>query len=219
MSEPKAAAKKVRAALYARVSTKDKGQDPSNQLIPLREKAAQRGWTVTREFIEFESASGKVRRSQYADMLRAADQREYDVLAFWSLDRFSREGVVQTLLDLRRLTAAGVLWVSLQDPIPDEPGPLRDMVVSIMASLAQLESQRRSERAKAAVTRLRAEGKSVGRKRRNVPLKAILELQDKGFSLSAIARHLKLSRATIYRRLEEVGQTTNKYEQPDDGHE
>jgi DNA invertase Pin-like site-specific DNA recombinase len=37
----------LRAALYARVSTKDKGQDTENQLAQLRAFCAASGWTVT----------------------------------------------------------------------------------------------------------------------------------------------------------------------------
>jgi DNA invertase Pin-like site-specific DNA recombinase len=33
-------------ALYARVSTKDKGQDVQNQLFQLREFCQRQGWTV-----------------------------------------------------------------------------------------------------------------------------------------------------------------------------
>jgi DNA invertase Pin-like site-specific DNA recombinase len=38
-----------KAAIYARVSTKDKGQETENQLRQLREFAALQGWTVRRE--------------------------------------------------------------------------------------------------------------------------------------------------------------------------
>ena len=38
-----------RAALYARVSTDDKGQDPETQLRQLREYAARRGFSVAEE--------------------------------------------------------------------------------------------------------------------------------------------------------------------------
>jgi hypothetical protein len=39
----------MRAALAARVSTRDKNQDPEVQLVPMREFAAARGWTVAGE--------------------------------------------------------------------------------------------------------------------------------------------------------------------------
>jgi len=41
-------------------------------------------------------------------MFDAASGREFDCLLFWSLDRFSREGVLETLQHLQQLTAQGV---------------------------------------------------------------------------------------------------------------
>jgi DNA invertase Pin-like site-specific DNA recombinase len=46
-------------------------------------------------------------------MFRGAAQRQFDLLLFWSLDRFTREGVLETLTYLNRLTAAGVGYRSL----------------------------------------------------------------------------------------------------------
>src|SRR5215470_6562936 len=44
-------------ALYARVSTKDKGQDPENQLHILREFAQVQGWKIAHEYVDH--VSGK----------------------------------------------------------------------------------------------------------------------------------------------------------------
>lgn len=194
----------LRAALYARVSTKDKGQETENQLLPLRAHIQGSGCSVDREYVEHESASGKVRRRQYLEMLQDAEKGKYDVLAFWSLDRFSREGAAQTLVDLQRLTRAGVRWISLQDPIPDEDGPIRDMVIAIMASLAKLETRRRSERAKAAIALRKARGESWGRKRRTIPLAKLQRMVDEDYSVSAMAREFGVARSTINARLEEL---------------
>ena len=42
----------MKVAIYARVSTDDKGQDPVNQLLELREFATRQGWTVVREYTD-----------------------------------------------------------------------------------------------------------------------------------------------------------------------
>ena len=47
----------MRAALYARVSTVDKDQNPETQLRILREHAEARGWTVTCENVDHASAA------------------------------------------------------------------------------------------------------------------------------------------------------------------
>jgi DNA invertase Pin-like site-specific DNA recombinase len=71
--------KTLRAGLYARVSTEDRGQDPETQLRPLREYAERRGFVVAGEFVD--KASGTTeQRPQYQKLLEAARKRELDVV-------------------------------------------------------------------------------------------------------------------------------------------
>jgi DNA invertase Pin-like site-specific DNA recombinase len=51
----------MRAAIYARVSTTDKGQDPELQLKPLREYCKARGWTIVEVFVDHCSGSKDTR--------------------------------------------------------------------------------------------------------------------------------------------------------------
>jgi DNA invertase Pin-like site-specific DNA recombinase len=39
-------------ALYARVSTKDRGQDTENQLLQLRQFCQQQGWVIAGEYVD-----------------------------------------------------------------------------------------------------------------------------------------------------------------------
>src|SRR5579863_56909 len=101
-------------------------------------------------------------------MFADANTRKFDLLLFWSLDRFSREGVSATLNHLERLTAAGVNWKSFTEQYLDSCGVFRDAVLSILATIAKQERIRRSERATAAIAKLRRQGKAdhLGRKRK-----------------------------------------------------
>ena len=110
----------TRCALYGRVSTKaEKGlQDPEVQLRPLRKFAASQKWKITAEFIDHDSGA-KADRPEFKRMLAAASKREFDVLLFWSLDRFSREGIVPVLTNLKRLTDYKVKYRSFQEPYID----------------------------------------------------------------------------------------------------
>src|SRR5215831_11402651 len=104
----------MRAALYARVSTRDRGQDVANQLEQLRQFAASQNWTIVHEYVD--RASGKRSdREQFQKLFTDASQRKFDVVLFWSLDRFSREGVLETLQHLQRLTQYGVNWRSFTE--------------------------------------------------------------------------------------------------------
>ena len=58
----------TRVALYARVSTLDKGQDPETQLRPLREYAQRRGFAVVEEYVDQASGTSE-ERTQYKRMI------------------------------------------------------------------------------------------------------------------------------------------------------
>src|SRR5438309_1764371 len=88
-----------------------------------------------------------------------AAKRRFDLVLFWSLDRFTREGVLETLNHLQRLSAYGVGWRSYQENYLDSCGPFRDVVISLMATLAKQERLRISERTKAGLQRARERGK------------------------------------------------------------
>jgi len=53
----------MKVVIYARVSTKDKGQDTENQLVQLREFASKESWQIVAEFVDRETGSKSDRAS------------------------------------------------------------------------------------------------------------------------------------------------------------
>lgn len=190
----------MRVALYARVSKDDGKQDTENQLHELREFAARSGWNVVTEYID--KASGKTaERPQFKLMFADASKRKFDLVLFWALDRFSREGTLETLQHLQRLSNWGVGWRSYQEAYFDSCGPFRDVVVSLMATLAKQERLRISERTKAGLQRARRAGKTLGRPRVDVDTAELNRLRDSGLSLRQIASKTSISLSTVVRSL------------------
>ena len=187
-----------RVVLYGRVSTRDKGQDVENQLTQLHEFATRQGWTITVEFIDQASANTS-KRPQFQAMFAAASRREFDLVLFWSLDRFSREGVLATLQDLERLSGYGVEWRSFTEQYLDSCGMFKDAVLSILATIAKQERVRISERTLAGLDRARRKGKVFGRRRVNVDPARVTEMRAAGKSFSEIATTLRVSRSVAYR--------------------
>ena len=155
----------MRVAIYARVSTDDRGQDPENQLAQLRAWCAAADHAIVAEFVDHAGGGkGADKRSRFAAMLDAAHRRQFDILLVWALDRLSREGMVPTILHLQRLAAAGVVFHSYTEPLLSTDNEVvRDIVLAVMASLAKMERQKISERTKAGLERARAKGKRLGR--------------------------------------------------------
>ena len=195
--------KQLRVALYARVSTANGKQDTQNQLQQLREFCAIQDWEVVAEFVD--NASGKHSdRPKFQQMFDAASRREFDCLLFWSLDRFSREGVLETLQHLQRLTAYGVAYRSFTESYIDSLGPFRDVVISLLAALARQERIRLSERVVAGLARARKEGRIGGRPKVIVSTGKIRKLADQGLNAVQIGAQLGCSRMTVARRLAEA---------------
>jgi DNA invertase Pin-like site-specific DNA recombinase len=188
----------TRTAIYARVSTRERGQDTQNQLHQLRGFAAKQGWLIVSEFVDYESGSTDD-REQFQAMFQAASRRQFDVLLFWSLDRFSREGVFETLTHPNRLTGYGVHYRSFTEQWFDSCGIFRDAVISIMATLAKQERVRISERTRAGLERARREGKTLGRPKVGVNAAEIRGLRAKGLSWSAVSAQTGVARATCQR--------------------
>src|SRR5215831_4689499 len=87
----------MRVAIYARVSTDDKGQDPENQLRH-REWCGRMGHPIVREYVEHKNGGKGVEyRKALAQMFDDGARRQFDLLLVWSLDRFSREGMAATV--------------------------------------------------------------------------------------------------------------------------
>jgi DNA invertase Pin-like site-specific DNA recombinase len=175
----------MNAALYARVSTKSGRQDTDNQLRQLREFCRKQEWEIVEEYVD--RATGKHSdREQFQAMFAAASRREFDLVLFWSLDRFSREGTVETLQHLQRLTSYGVAWRSFTEQCLDSTGFFRDAVIGILAAVAKQERVRLSERVVAGLERAKVQGRIGGRPRvrreRDRDAAKIREMRDEGDS-------------------------------------
>ncbi len=194
----------MRAAIYARVSTKDGRQDTENQLRQLRAFAETQGWTVVHEFVD--RASGKRSdREQFQKMFAAASRREFDCLLFWSLDRLSREGTVETLNHLQRLTGYGVNYRSFTEQYLDSTGIFKEAVIGILAAVAKQERVRLSERTIAGLQRAKAHGRIGGRPKAedgdHKLIGRIARLRSDRRSIRAIASEVRLSPNTVMRLL------------------
>ena len=104
----------MKIALYARVSTADKGQDPEMQLRELREYCERRGWAVSTEYVDVGVSGAKDSRPQLNKLMADAKQRRFDAILVWKLDRFGRS-LKHLVSALGEFEALGVAFVSLRD--------------------------------------------------------------------------------------------------------
>ena len=189
------------AALYARVSTKDKGQETENQLPLLRQYATSQGWEIAGEYVEEASAAlGKAhKRVEFQRLFEDAHRRKFDVVLFWSLDRFSREGIAPTLQHLTRLSSYGVKWHSYTEQYLSSLGIWGDAIIGLLATIARQETVRLSERTKAGMARARASGVELGRKKVIFNRARARDMRDAGCSWRVIADAVGASVGSVRR--------------------
>jgi DNA invertase Pin-like site-specific DNA recombinase len=189
----------MRIALYGRVSTDNKGQDPENQLRQLREWCASAGHEIVHEYIDKESGrKGVDQRKQFALLFEDAHRRKFDCVLFWALDRFTREGMQPTVMYLQRLASYGVGFHSYTEPhLATDSELVRDILLALLASLAKQEAKRISERTRAGLARARAQGKRLGRPGIDDKLKAKIAKQiAAGATPYRVAKNLGIDRHT-----------------------
>lgn len=149
----------MKVALYVRVSTEK--QELENQLLALNDWAAREGHRVVRVYQD--TTTGARRREALDDLIADAHKRRFDLVAFWRLDRLSREGVLATLLYLDTLNKLGIGVYSHQESWLNPKMPFYSVVVAVLAELATMERQAISERTKLGLERARRQGKRLGR--------------------------------------------------------
>lgn len=189
----------MRIAIYARVSTDDKGQDPENQLRELRAWCASAGHQIVHEYIDHESGrKGADKRKQFAALFDDAAKRKFDCVLFWALDRFSREGMVPTIMHLQRLSSYGVGFHSYTEPhLATDNELVRNILLALLASLGKLEAQKLSDRTRAGMARAKASGKRIGRPSIDARLRQrIATMAANGKSPYAIGKQLGVDRHT-----------------------
>jgi DNA invertase Pin-like site-specific DNA recombinase len=196
----------MRVAIYARVSTDDKGQDSENQLAELRAWCAAAGHTITLEYVDHETGrKGAEKRKQFATLFDDAAKRKFDCVLFWALDRFSREGMAQTIIHLQRLSSYRIAFHSYTEPhLATDNELVRNVLLALLSSLAKVEAQKISDRTKAGMARARAKGIKIGRPKIGIEMRnQIVRRAAKGETPYAIAKALGIDRHTAVKYLQE----------------
>lgn len=146
----------MKVAIYSRVSTTK--QEAENQLVQLRQYAQKSNYIVFKEYTDI--ISGKeMSRPSYDNLFSDAHKKLFDVILFWDLSRFSRAGTLHTLQKLKELENLGIDWISYQEPYFKSIGEFRDVVLSILATLAKIEREKISDRTKAGLQKAKNVGK------------------------------------------------------------
>jgi len=187
----------MKVALYSRVSTSDKDQDPMTQLLPLREFVKAQLWDTYHEYIDYAPATDLYHRTAWKELLEDASRRKFDILVVWRMDRAFRS-VLDAATTLERLRTWKVGLRSYSEPWLDTTSPFGEALYYITVAYAQLERGILRERVKAGMERARAQGHQIGRPR---------VMDRKGFKrrFGVVLARLKLGQVSRSQAAKELG--------------
>jgi len=153
----------VKVALYARVSTDDKEQDPETQLYALRQFCQDAGHEVYQEYVDRARAKDYVHRKAWRQLQKDARQHKFKALLVFRLDRAFRS-VRECLNCLEDWQERGIAFRSLKEDAIDTTTSQGRFMLEVLAAVAELESAIIGERVSAGMARAKAQGNSIGRK-------------------------------------------------------
>lgn len=189
-------------ALYARVSTKDQGQELETQLQPLRDWVAAQGRGDELYNIYTDQASGgDLDRPGWQSLTNDWRNGIIDTVAVLRLDRAFRS-VVDMHNVLAELEGRGIRFAAITQPI-DTGTPVGKLLITVLGGVAEFERDMISERVKEGLARAKRQGIKLGRKRKPLsPDRAAVYLEKFG-NPAAAAAALGVSRSTLYSRIKE----------------
>jgi DNA invertase Pin-like site-specific DNA recombinase len=153
--------RQMRAAIYARVSTTNHGQDVTLQTRELQQFAVARGWEIAGEYVDAGVSGTKDSRPELNRLIADAHKRRFDVVCVWRFDRFARS-VSHLLRALETFKSLEIEFVSFSEQM-DTSTPAGKMVFTVLGAVAELERSLIVERVRAGIRNARAKGKRIGR--------------------------------------------------------
>lgn len=195
-------------AIYCRVSSRT--QDTASQEPELKAWAASQRGAIKWYGDAFTGRS--MNRPDWSRLMEEIRAGRVSAVVVWRLDRLGRTASGLTAL-FDELQERRVNLVSLKDGL-DLSTPAGRLMANVLASVAQFETEVRSERQMAGIAAAKASGRTWGGSEKGRRLKvseeherAIVRMREAGESPTAIARVMKLSRPTVYavlRKMEAV---------------
>jgi DNA invertase Pin-like site-specific DNA recombinase len=189
-------------ALYARVSTLDKQQNPEYQLKELRGYCQRHQLTIGAEYVDIGISGSKESRPELNRLMNAVKAGEYTQVIVWKFDRFARSAA-HLLKALDTLTKSGVQFVSLTEGV-DTATPMGKFMLTILGAVGELERSMIIERVKSGMKHAKAHGTKSGQpigRKRSTDHAEIQRLLAAGNSKMEVARTMNVCVETVRRAI------------------
>ena len=165
----------MNAAIYARVSTADKNQNPEVQLDKLRKYCHDMSWEYV-EYVDQASAADFIKRVAWSRLMKDAAQKKFDVVLVWKIDRAFRS-IIHATNTLNMLRGYNIGFRSIMEPSIDTTNAMGEFVFNILVAVSQLERDVISQRVRAGLDHAKSKGtrsgNAIGRKSYPIPVKNV----------------------------------------------
>ena len=189
LGKEKMTEKLMKVGIYARVSTKKDEQNPETQLIALQDYCKKHQLDIVDSYVDRKTGRN-VERPEYKRMLKDAMYHRFDRLIVWKMDRLSRGKIREVLNIIHKIKSYNVDIVSITEPFLSTDNPSSDLILSVMAWCANIESERIGERVSSGISRWEKEhGKRWHSKEWDIDKAMMLREQGKGWR--AIEKELR----------------------------
>lgn len=152
----------MRVAIYARVSTRDKEQNPEVQLDPLRRYSKDMGWEVYGEFVDKARATDFVGRKAWVELMKGVPMHRFDILLVWKLDRAFRS-VQHCSNCVADLSAYHIQFRSYMDTSIDTTTPNGRLMMHILSDISEFEKDLDSQRIREGMDYAKEHGTKSGK--------------------------------------------------------
>lgn len=194
----------MKVALYARVSTDDKDQNPETQLFALRQFCHDAGWEVYQEYVDCARAKDYLHRTAWQQLQKDARLRKFKAVVLFDLTRGWRD-TRECLNCIHDWFERGIGVKIIKWGIIDTTTSMGQLILQIFAALAEFESSFIGDRIRAGMARAKAEGHTFGRKMLNIPVNRLCDSLLHNSDIGAAAAELNCSRGYIYQELAKYG--------------
>lgn len=152
------------AAIYARISTGRQQQlhGLETQVRSCREALRRLEPCRDIAIYEEEESGRRLDRPVLRKLLRDAAMHRFTILAVSRLDRLTRRGIAQMFQVMKTLQSHGVRVYSVSETWWDPGAPTAELILAVLAWVAEFESRMIGERVAAGIARKRAEAERRG---------------------------------------------------------
>ena len=170
----------MKAGIYARVSTKE--QDINKQVQELIDYCKRNNYEYIL-YVDKGISGAKESRPEFNRLMEDVRLKKLDILIVYKIDRLARSIQHFTHI-MSELKNKEIDFISITQPI-DTTSSSGKLLMNILGCFAEFERDMISERV--ALGKKRSK-KKQGRKKKNINLKTILELKERGLSTYKIAK-------------------------------